>query len=49
MEGGIIPTVPLPQFEKDPSELLFAYSLYGVLFHIRSKMATDLLENFMYF
>ena len=49
MEDGIIPAILLPQLERRPSGLPFSYSLYGVLFLVCSKMATDLLENFHIF
>ena len=39
----------LPRLEMRPSGLPFAYSLYGILFLICSKMATDLLESFHIF
>ena len=42
----IIPAIPLPRFKRGPSGLSFAYSVYGVLFLLCLKMATDLLENF---
>ena len=29
----VITAIPLPRFERGPSRLPFAYSLYGVLFH----------------
>ena len=45
----IISAIPLLRLERGPSGLSLAYSLYGVLFLIYSKMATDLLENFHIF
>ena len=42
----IIPVIPLPRFERGYSRLRITYSLYGVLFLISSKMASDLLEYF---
>ena len=41
----IIPAIPLLRFEKEPSGLPFAYSLYDLLFLICPKMARDLLET----
>ena len=41
----IIPANSLPQFERGPSGLQFAYSLYAVFFLICFKMATDVLQN----
>ena len=42
----IIPAFPVSRFKRGPSELPFAYFLYGVLFLICSKIVTDLLEDF---
>ena len=36
----IIAAIPLPRFERATSGVPFAYSLYGVVFVICSKMAT---------
>ena len=41
----IISAIPLPRFERGPSKLPFAYSLYAMLFLICSKMATNLFER----
>ena len=41
--------LPLLRLERVPSELPFAYSLYGVLFLICFKTATELPENFQIF
>ena len=49
MADGIIPAVPLPRLEGEPSRLSFAWGLYGVLFLMCFKMATDLLDNFHIF
>ena len=39
----IIPTALLPPFEREPSGLPFAYSLFSYMFQI---ITTDLLQNF---
>ena len=44
-EGVLFSQIP-KLFERVSFGLPFAYSLYGELFLISSKMATDLLENF---
>ena len=41
MEDRIIPTIQLPPFEGGPLGLPFAYSLYGILLHMRPELATD--------
>ena len=45
-KSSIIPAISLPRFKREFFRLPFAYSLYGVLFHTISKLATDLLANF---
>ena len=48
-EDEIIPTISLRRFERGLSGLPFAYSPYGILPRIYSKIATDILENFHIF
>ena len=49
MHLKIVLTIPLPQFERGLSRLLFSYYLHGILFPTYSNIANDLLKDFHFF